>query len=50
LQRLVIFGHIGVKLDPGLPPRYRRADVERLAQIKAKPVRRCKLRPALAGA
>jgi hypothetical protein len=32
LQRAVILGHIKIKLDPGVAPRYSKSDVERLAQ------------------
>ena len=32
IQRAVILGHIKVKLDPGVAPRYCKADVERLAK------------------
>ncbi len=32
LQRAAMLGQIRVALDPGIPPRYNRDDVQRLAQ------------------
>ena len=32
LQRAAMLGLIRVKLEPGIPPRYHRQDVERIAQ------------------
>lgn len=34
LQRLAMLGQIAVKLEPGVPPRYHRGDVERLAETR----------------
>jgi hypothetical protein len=31
LQRLAVLGRIGTLVEPGIPPRYRRSDVARLA-------------------
>jgi hypothetical protein len=36
LNRAVVFGHIRVKLVPGMPPAYHRGDVEQFARTKSK--------------
>jgi hypothetical protein len=41
LMRLVVIGQIRVRNDPGVPPRYHRGDVARVARIRrAAPPRR----------
>jgi hypothetical protein len=49
LHRAVAFGFIGIKLDPGLTPRYRRADVERYSKTR-QPAPRFKRQAQAAGA
>jgi hypothetical protein len=34
LMRLAVIGQIRVKNDPGVPPRFRREDVDRIAQVR----------------
>jgi hypothetical protein len=35
LQRAALLGQVRIKLDPGIPPQYNRADCKRIAQARA---------------
>ncbi len=36
LQRAALLGQVRTKIEPGIPPRYHRTDVERIAQSRPK--------------